>query len=74
MSKSIAIVLVALTVVVFETSTTASAATTCSGELKSCASRARHPRTCVLAKEECMKTGRWVGPETGKDFGPRRKE
>jgi hypothetical protein len=74
MPKSIAIALVALTVVVFETSTAASAATTCSGELKSCASRARHPRTCVLAKEDCMKTGRWIGPETGKDFGPRRKE
>jgi hypothetical protein len=74
MSKSFAIALVALTLVVFETSTAASAATTCSGELKSCAGRACHPRTCVLAKEECMKTGRWVGPETGRDYGPRRKE
>jgi hypothetical protein len=67
------ITMLALSVLVLEVSA-ASAATTCSGELKSCASRARHARTCVLAKEECMKTGRWVGPETGKDFGPRRKE
>jgi hypothetical protein len=74
MPKSIAIAFVALTVATFETSAAASAATTCSGELRSCATRARHARTCLLAKEDWMKTGRWVGPETGRDYGTRRKE
>jgi hypothetical protein len=47
---------------------------TCSSELTRCASLASQPRTCLLAKEQCMKTGRWVGPESGTDFGPRLKK
>ena len=46
----------------------------CSYELRRCASLARHARTCLLAKEARMKTGRWIGPETGKDFGPHLKQ
>jgi hypothetical protein len=64
---------VALTFLVLGT-LTAEAQRTCSAEFKSCASRARYARTCLLAKEDCMKTGRWIGPETGKDYGPHRKE
>ena len=73
MSRIAATSAAALTILLLGT-LAAEAQRTCSAELKSCASRARYPRTCLLAKEECMKTGRWIGPESGKDFGPRRKE
>jgi len=46
---------------------------TCSGLYQQCVPLARNPKLCLNAKASCMKTGRWVGPETGRDYGPAEK-
>jgi hypothetical protein len=51
-----------------------STGSTCSGMYQDCTRAARNPQTCVKAKADCMKTGRWIGPETGRDLGPALKQ
>jgi hypothetical protein len=46
---------------------------TCSGLYQQCVPLARNPKLCLNAKASCMKTGRWIGPETGRDYGPAEK-
>jgi hypothetical protein len=47
---------------------------TCSGMYQDCTRATRNPQTCVKAKADCMKTGRWIGPETGRDLGAAAKQ
>jgi uncharacterized caspase-like protein len=30
--------------------------------------------SCLRGKANCLKTGRWIGPETGRDFGPASRQ
>jgi hypothetical protein len=64
----------AVVLAILSLATLEASAQSCSSELRQCASRASAPRKCLLAKEQCMKTGRWIGPETGKDYGSRLKQ
>ena len=49
---------------------------TCSGFYQQCVShpQTKNPKSCVGAKAACMKTGRFIGPETGRDYGPAEKK
>ncbi len=51
-------------------------AETCSGFYAQCVShpQTKNPKSCAGAKAACMKTGRFVGPETGRDYGPAEKK
>jgi hypothetical protein len=48
---------------------------TCSGFYQSCLSNplTKNPKSCDRGKANCMKTGRWIGPESGNDNGPAEK-
>jgi hypothetical protein len=49
-------------------------ATTCSSMRDQCRPLARNPKLCNGAWNRCMKSGRWIGPETGRDLGPAEKK
>ena len=53
---------------------TSSEATTCTDWFRSCVTRAKVPTKCEGARKQCMRTGRWIGPETGSDYGPGEKK
>ena len=47
----------------------AEAQMTCGSAYQDCVSRAADPKKCIQARALCMKTGRWIGPESGRDYG-----
>lgn len=50
----------------------AEATLSCSERVQRCIARpdTRNPQSCVANKAACMRTGRWIGPESGYDYGP----
>jgi hypothetical protein len=48
---------------------------TCSGWRQECLSnpRTKNPKSCDRGMAACMKTGRWVGPESGRVYGAAEK-
>lgn len=40
----------------------------CSEREATCQGGAKGPAACAKAKAQCMKTGVWIGPNTGKSF------
>jgi hypothetical protein len=55
--------------VVLAAATAASAQATCTSQYQDCKVRASKASLCDGARKQCMRTGRWVGPESGRDFG-----
>ena len=55
-------------------STPSSADTSCSERRAECRgtiiNKSKDPKMCDEAWNKCMKSGRWVGPDTGRDYGP----
>ena len=42
---------------------------TCTTAWQRCIAETPRAGGCDNARAHCMRTGRWIGPETGKDFG-----
>ena len=53
---------------------TSSWATTCSEWRATCRgtviNNKHDPKICDAAYTKCMKSGHWIGPDTGRDYGP----
>jgi hypothetical protein len=49
-------------------------AATCSSMRDQCRQFARKAKLCESGWSKCMKSGRWIGPETGRDMGPAEKK
>jgi hypothetical protein len=54
---------------------------TCSGLFAQCVQNGKEargtpgrPGECSAARAACMKTGRWIGPSSGRDYGPAEKK
>jgi hypothetical protein len=65
---------VAASILIFE-SGQARAQPTCSDFYQQCVShpKIKNPQSCVAAKARCMKTGTFIGPETGRNYGTAQK-
>ena len=48
----------------------------CSDYYRECVThpQIKNPQSCLGARTRCMKTGRYVGPETGRDYGAAEKK
>ena len=42
---------------------------TCTTAWQRCIAETTRVAGCDRSRAQCMRTGRWIGPETGKDFG-----
>jgi hypothetical protein len=53
----------------------ANAQATCSSFYQGCLSNpaTKNPKSCDRGRANCMKTGRWIGPESGIDYGAAEK-
>jgi len=64
-----------VTLIVFSGTGQAQAQKTCSDYYQECVShpKIKNAQSCVGAKARCMKTGRFIGPKTGRDYGTAEK-
>jgi hypothetical protein len=56
--------------------TPGSAESSCSewrGSCKNSLRSGKDPKMCDAAFTKCMQSGRWFGPDTGRDYGPAAK-
>jgi hypothetical protein len=75
-TSAIALVGAALAASILISGTGQAQAQTCSGFYEQCVQhpKTKNPKSCVAAKAACMRTGRFIGPETGRDYGSAEKK